>query len=330
MQQLVEGGSRRWGRLPGRPVSVNPLDEYAGIFRSMRRWRLKEWVGFTLVHPELYSSLIVQDAAYLASSQIYTAESGVLTEHSRNAAGGSLRPPEVLLAGGHVEVRKPGYLISYDFSSDSHTIKIEVDGSATAATIRGTLILDATAESAPLTVSSHLAPPRSDARMFTYKAIFPVYGTLVVGDRTYTFDSARDLAIIDEHKSFFPYRTHWRWGTFATMTVEGPVGANFVRRPELPGEPEESCLWVPGSAEPLADICFERGADKTWNIASADGRLDVVFTPEGRKGLKHQLGLAAIDYFQMYGTYRGVLRGRRRAYDLDGVHGVCESMKARF
>jgi len=330
IERLVEGRARRWGRLPVRPRSVNPLDEYTGVFRSMRGWRLKQWVGFTLIHPELHASMIIQDAAYLASSQIYTAEAGVLTQHARNAAGGSLRPPEVLLDGGQVAVRKPGYVLTYDFAADSHTIKIEIDESADAAAIRGTLILDVTSASAPLVVSAHLPPPHSDAKMFTYKAILPVYGTLTVGERSYSFDAARDLAIIDEHKSFFPYRTRWLWGTFAMLTDDGPVGANLCSRAELPGEPEECCLWTPGAAEPLADVSFDPRPDGTWAIASTDGRIEVTFTPKGRKLVKHQLGLASIDYFQLYGSYRGVLRGQRRAYDITDVPGVCESMKARF
>jgi len=309
---------------------VNPLDEYSGIFRSMRGWRLKEWVGFTLVHPELHASMIIQDAAYLASSEIYTAEAGVLTQHARNAAGGSLRPPEVLLDGGQVAVRKPGYVLSYDFTPDVITIEIDIAQAKGAAPIRGALRLDPAAASAPLSVSSHLPPPRSDAKLYTHKALFPASGTLTVGDRTYTFAPDRDLAVIDEHKSFFPYRTRWLWGTFAMLTADGPVGANLCSRAELPGEPEECCLWTPGAAEPLADVSFGPLPDGSWAISSTDGRAEVTFTPRGRKVVKHQLGLASIDYFQLYGTYRGVLRGQRRTYDITDVPGVCESMKTRF
>jgi hypothetical protein len=65
-------------------------------------------------------------------------------------------------------------------------------------------------------------------------------------------------------------------------------------------------------------------------VTSKDGRLDVTFEPEGRKGVKHQLGLFAIDYFQMYGHYRGIIRGADGDHAIDGVHGVCETMRARL
>ena len=60
--QLVTDGSRQHGRLPQRPAVVNPLDEFGGLRRLVRRTRLKEWIGFALVHPEVWASMIVQDA----------------------------------------------------------------------------------------------------------------------------------------------------------------------------------------------------------------------------------------------------------------------------
>jgi hypothetical protein len=173
--------------------------------------------------------------------------------------------------------------------------------------------------------------------MYTHKVLYPVSGTLRFGDTSVTFSPERDLAVLDEHRSLLPYRTRWVWGTFATPTEDGLVGANFVKRPEEPGQPEESCLWMPGSpgsCEALSDIRFTKQAgDSTapWRIASADGRLDVVFTPEGRKSVKRRLGVVAIDYFQMFGRYAGTVRGEDgTVIVVKDVHGVCESMDARM
>jgi hypothetical protein len=331
--RLVVAGTRRYGRLPARPSVVDPLAEYQGLARARRRLRLKEWVGFTLLHPEVFSSLILQDAHYLASSEIYVYDraSGALHQHTANARGGSLNLPHNLM-NNSCAIDRPGHHISYDFSEETgrHHIKVDVAGTSRAPAIAGELTLDAAAASVPLSVSSRLP----GGQMYTHKAVYPVSGTLKFGDTSVVFSPERDLAVLDEHRSLLPYRTRWVWGTFAMPAADGPVGANFVKRPELPGEPEESCLWVPDACEALADVSFHKQAgDSTapWLITSADGRLDVVFTPEGRKSVRHHLGVLAIDYFQMFGRYAGTVRAEDgTVVVVKDVHGVCESMDARM
>lgn len=329
---LVEGGVRHYGRFASRPSTVNPNDEFRGISRALRGLRLKEWVGFTLLHPDWYSSLIMQDAQYLASSEIYAYDRAdkALHQHASNQVGGSFALPANLFGSKCVFERR-GYQIAYDFSRErtQHTLQFDIAGTSSTPAFQGKLVLDAGQASLPLSVSSRIP----GGRMYTHKAIFPVEGVLRVGNKEITFDGTRDLAILDEHKSFLPYRTNWLWGTFAMHTSDGLAGANFAARPAIPGQEEESGIWTPGACEPLADITFEPESTDPlapWHIASRDGRLDVVFEPEGRKQVQHQLGIVAIDYFQMYGRYQGTLRGAESTYQVAGVHGVCESMRARL
>jgi hypothetical protein len=334
---LVEGGARRYGRFSARPAQVNPLDEFSGGVRALRRLRLKEWIGFTLIHPDWYSSVIMQDAHYLASSEIYAYERarGRLHQHAANARGGSLALPADL-SGSRRAFRRPGYQLEYEFAPGYaaelpglHHLRVDIAATRAAPAFRGELELDSGHASAPLSVSSRLP----GGRMYTHKAIFPAEGALHIGDAEITFVRERDLAILDEHKSLLPYRTSWLWGTFAVPSGGGLAGANFASRATAPGHEEESCIWTPGACEPLADIAFEpmsAGPLSPWRIRSADLRLDVVFEPEGRKEVRHQLGIFAVDYFQLFGQYRGTVRGVDRSYPIDAVHGVCESMRARL
>lgn len=137
---LVDGGTRRYGRLQTRPANLNPLDEFTGLTRALRRLRLKEWIGFTLVHPGWFSSLIMQDANYLASSEIYACEraTGALHQHAANARGGSLRLPAAL-PGGNPVFRRPGYRLEYEFSAGGapHRLRIDITATATAPAFRG-------------------------------------------------------------------------------------------------------------------------------------------------------------------------------------------------
>lgn len=332
--RLVNGGTRRYGRLAARPDHVNPLDEFRGAGRLFRRLRLKEWIGFTLLHPDSFCSLIMQDANYLASSEIYIAGSNgvpALRQHAANARGGSLRLPAAL-PGSRVTFRKPGYLMEFEFSdSDApHRIRFDIEPTDSAPWFTGELELHHQEASAPLSVS-HKMP---GGRLYTHKTLFPVSGQMRPGDGVIDFDPDRDLAILDEHKSLLPYRSRWLWGTFGLRAAGAPAGANFCARPALPGEEEESGLWVPGACEPLADVAFTprpAGRMAEWRVTSADGRLDATFTPQGRKDVRHQLGLFEIDYYQLFGTYRGTMRSLDgTAYPVEDAHGVLESMRARL
>lgn len=330
---LVEDSVRHYGRFAARPANVNPLDEFTGLRRTVQRLRLKEWVGFTLVHPDMFSSLIMQDAQYLASSEIYASlHSGeALFQHAANASGGSLRLPAEM-AGSHCAFERGGYRLEYEFAGKPdglHRVRFDIATTRTAPAFRGELELDASQASAPLSVSSRLP----GGRLYTHKAIFPAEGVVRVGDDEVAFDGSRDLAILDEHKSQLPYRTSWLWGTFAQRVGGEITGANFASRPSVAGQEEESCIWTPGGCDRLAGIEFtQQGADRgsPWHIRSRDGRLDVTFEPAGRKQVQHQFGIFAIDYFQLFGRYRGTLRGADRDHQVDGVHGVCERMQARL
>jgi len=324
---LVVDGERRWGRFGRRPARVNPLDSPSRVPRALRRLRLKEWVGFTLLHPELSSSMILQDAHYLASAEIYVRDSAGLVEHARTARGGSLRLAQELF-GTSPSIVAPGYRIAYAWATapaGTHRVTAAIAAAGRQPAIAVDLELDGAQASAPLSVSS----PLPGGAMYTHKVVYPAAGTVRVGDRVHRFDPDRDLAVLDEHRTFLPYRTRWVWGTFAGRAAGGILGANFAERPVVPGTEEESCLWLDGDVEPLADISFTPSAYdplRPWTVASADGRLEVTFTPEARKAVKHQLVLADIDYWQLVGTYAGTVAGRT----VPGHRGVLESMRARL
>lgn len=331
ISHLVSDGVRPWGRLEQRPVTVNPLDAYAGARRRLRSLRLKEWLGWTLVHPEISCSMILQDAHYLASSELYVRElaSGRLTQHSRNLRGGTLHLPEKLY-GSAPAADATGYRMRYAFGEpeDTHTVDVSIAGTPAQAPVAIHLELDGSRATAPLSVSQPLG---GDAAMYTHKLAYPVSGEVTVGDATYAFDADRDLALLDEHKSFLPRRTSWLWGTCGTIAADGIVAANLCQRAAEPGTSGESCLWLPVDGTPAClgvdePVFTPTSTDPLapWRVRTTDGKADLVFTPEGRKDVKHQLVLVSIDYFQLVGTYAGTVAGR----ELAGVRGVLESMKA--
>lgn len=147
----------------------------------------------------------------------------------------------------------------------------------------------------------------------------------------------RDTNPVDAHRGLSRLWREFRlkeWVGFAAAMAGGVVGSNFVDRPEFSDDDDESSNWVPGAVEPLAGVQFDFGsADprSTARVHDRDGRLDVTFTPAGRKAVKVNLVAAAIDYWQLAGIYRGTVTSLSgESYSFDNVPGVLERMKTRF
>ncbi|MDR1118647.1 MAG: DUF2804 domain-containing protein [Bifidobacteriaceae bacterium] len=326
---VVEGGRRHWGRFLATPSNANTAAAFTGLRGAFEAFRTKEWAGFTVTHREFFSSMIIQDAKYLLSSEwyLYDIASGTLAQHAANLRAGAARLPADLLRS-KVGFEAKGYNIRYEFGADQVAVRLDLAETNEAPTVLGEMILDAAKAAPPLVVSTKIP----GGSIYTNKIVYPAAGQISVGDRKYTFDPAVDFAMLDEHKSRLPYRARWIWGTFALPVDGGFAGANFARRPSTPGYPEESCIWTPDAAEPLADVSFTRHGKKPlaeWEMKSADGRLDVTFSPIGDKGVDQQLVLAEIHYRQMYGLYSGRLRGENGTWEFADVHGVCETMDMR-
>lgn len=327
--KLVEDTTRRWGRFNTTPMA-NPLDEFTGLKRLFEFFRTKEWVGFTISHPEFHCAMIIQDAKYLMSGElhIYDRATGEQNEYEGTGVGGRDKlTSDLLHASPRFQSR--GFYLGYDFTDSNVKVSINMAAKGKTKACKAELLLDAAGSSHPLVVSAKLP---NGGSMYTNKIIYPAGGYLQVGEKRYELDPRRDLMILDEHKSHLPYHTQWTWGTFAFPADGNFAGANFAARPQFAHQEEESGIWTPDEVEPLADITFNRQGDAAlspWHIYSADGRLDVTFTPEGIKEVKRNLGLAAIDYYQLCGRYKGTIRGANKTWTFEDIHGLCEQMDMR-
>lgn len=324
---LVEDSTRYLGRFLTTPLA-NPADQFSGPRRAYERFRTKEWVGFTLIHHEMAGSMIIQDAKYLTTGELYIYDraNDTLNQYAAHKLLSKGHLPADLLHSRCTFVAS-GFRLGYDFTESSVTVFFDAPASDSAPKIVGHLMLDTAHASAPLVVSAALP----GGAMYTNKIVYPASGVIVCGDRRYNFDPSRDFAILDEHKSHLPYHADWTWGTFAMPVDAGIVGANFAARPALPDQEEESCLWTPSGARPLRDITFSRDGDSApWRAVSADGRLDVVFESQGHKDDHLNLGLLSLEYSQWFGHYNGQVSDDGQMWRVENVPGVCEIMHAKL
>ena len=96
----------------------------------------------------------------------------------------------------------------------------------------------------------------------------------------------------------------------------------------------ENCFWVDGALHKVDTVAFaydRRDLMRPWQLRSADGRVDLTFTPEGQHAERVNAWVVATDFHQLFGRYRGRLTtAAGAAVPIDGLLGYAESHYARW
>jgi hypothetical protein len=247
----------------------------------------------------------------------------------------SVRIAKDLFAGEcRFDCRRFSVRIENRLGDGEHRIRLDIEASGNRPAVIGDLVLhEDVAVRQPLVVVLPVEPQRP---MYTHKSVCPVSGTVTVGDLRHELDPARDLALLDVQKTYYPYRTFWRWATFAGRDAFGRLLAiNLVHNVIEDDERfNENALWVDGILHPLsaARFAFDRNdLSRPWRLRTTDGRVDLVFTPVGRREGRVNAGVVMSDYKECFGRFDGtVTDAEGNTYPVDGLRGVAEDHEARF
>lgn len=153
-----------------------------------------------------------------------------------------------------------------------------------------------------------------------------VSGQLVVSGQKHTLDGA--IGCLDSSNGLLARDTAWRWACAHGQGVgfnlqDGYFGNN------------ENVLWLDGQLIVLGRAYFEFDAAqplKPWRVYTADGLLDLIFTPEGARQEDRNLLIAASHYVQPVGTFSGWVKASAQAEPrpVEALLGVTEDHRSRW
>ncbi len=341
-RMVTKGRVTAWGmfRDPFRDENLLDLDLRIGglrVPRPLRRFRLKEWQHVAVVADDLMMAFALVDAHYVANAFCWTAspDGSDFVEHHREAPAFSIEIARDLF-GGNCRFDAGGFSARFEnrLGERAHRMRLDVRGSGERPAVSADLVLheDTTAHQ-PLVVVLPVAPERP---MYTHKSVCPISGTVTVGRRRHQLDPARDLALLDVQKTYYPYHTFWRWATFAGRDATGRLLAiNLVHNLIQDDERyNENVLWVDGVLHPLSAARFEfdpRDLARPWRIRTTDGRVDLTFSPVGRREGRINAIAVLSDYKECFGRFDGsVVDADGNVIRVEGLHGVAEDHRARF
>ena len=142
------------------------------------------------------------------------------------------------------------------------------------------------------------------------------------------------MAIIDDHRGYYPKRAHYDWvSTMGYGTANGKrqrFGFNLTRNQSIDQDDfNENVLWLEGTSERLAPVFFEHLDYDHWHIFDEFGTIDLDYQVHDRNLVKFNLGIAKSDYSITFGTLQGFLTGEDGTkYEVDDIaFGEDRSMK---
>ena len=334
--RLVENGRQRLGRFHGPPVQANLIDaSYLGLPRALRRWRLKEWQAIQIATPDLFVNAALFDAKLIQLLQvkIYDRARGQKHLHERQLRPGAFRVADQLVDSSTAYRDRRG-LLRFDNRFGAGRIEVEIDlqASRRCPRIAGRLAIH-TDRGASQIVS---LPLSGEVGMYSHKGMFPVEGELVVGDDTHRLTARDALALLDDHKGYYPYVMRWDWVTSAIHDGRGrALGFNLTRNQcRDPETFNENCAWIDDRIGRLPAVTFERDrpgqADECWRIRDRDGRVDLRFDPTVPGDVRLNALVIESRYRGPFGRFSGRLEAEGlEAIDVEGWFGMGEEFWLR-
>lgn len=174
-----------------------------------------------------------------------------------------------------------------------------------------------------------LAPPSivsipfgKNRPLYTEKAIFTAEGSVSFNGETFTTD-ANTVAIIDDHRGYYPRTMHYDWITFMGKDkFHQYLGLNLTRNQSLDQvKYNENLLWRKETFSVLPPVIFrktgniatfrnEKETPVTWRIQDDYGMVNLEVTMQSVFHLHKHVGfkVLTIDYDIFYGVLKGFIR----------------------
>ncbi len=340
-ERIVDNGRMKFGTFKTPVENPDFLSvKMPGLsrFGFIKKTRFKQWVGWGISHPEWYGCIFMLDAGITRAANFYSRNlvTGEKFKYSRISGKPFFEDAPDLIKGTY-SCNKKGFNlgIESDLASGGHRIKVSCAPEKNAPALEADLFFhEDLSRLQPLVVS---LPLRSGHSIYTHKAPCPASGAVKVGDTVITLDPKRDIAILDEHRSFLPYVTKWRWTTCAGFDSQGRLVAVNLGIHDTISDNEkwnENCIWVDGKISYLGVPDFEfnmKNPIEPWRIVERNGRADLTFTPVGVQPENNNFLIIKMRYSQPYGRFSGfVIDDDGNKHVFNDFFGVAEFMDARF
>lgn len=171
--------------------------------------------------------------------------------------------------------------------------------------------------------------------LYSQKDLFKVTGYVEFNGVRYEADE-ESTAIIDDHRGYYPYVSHYDWvTTMGKKEINGEkkyFGFNLTRNQSInQTDYNENLIWFEGETSRLTPVRFEHIEYNKWHIRDVYGMVDIIFDIGDRFLMRVPAGVIDINYHITFGELSGyVCDEEGNKYILDGMAGIGEDKSLRF
>ena len=302
-----------------------------------KKFRLKEWQHFGIITPTYYFGMVIFDAKFMGVSFFYAYDriANKRFEHGAQLPGKAARVAGQVY-NDSCEFKKKGYRLYFEnqLKEGFHKVIIEIDGKKDLPAVKGEIkIFEDLNTIEPLV---QVSPVTQFRPFYTHKVAAPAEGSIKLGAEEIVIDRKRDIALLDEQKTYYPYSSFWKWSTAAGYNENGELLAFNLCQNMITDDEDynENCMWVDGKIYCLKAARFKfdtKDLMHPWEMKTTDGCMDLVFTPSGERAEKISVGLIESNFHQPFGLYNGRFKDENiLIYPITNFFGLAEHHVSRY
>jgi hypothetical protein len=272
---LMQDGQPLFGRWPKPPKQINRADfDHLTPFgqpasRLRRHLGFKQFRFVSINSPDVMIGLAMVDLAWAGHGFLY------LYDHR---AGRRLSVQNTRPLAYHTRLNPSPYYGTSDFRSKPLTL--EINQRQAKRRVRAwqhrRLCLDVTIDQRACQPLALCSPTGATGWTYTQKAtVMPMVGMLDWGGYQFDLGTPEWSAATDDSCGVLRYVTAWHWLSLSTVLADGRrLGLNLATGVN-DGFGTENTLWLDGQPLELPPVLFKRIDAETWQIYSADGRVNL-------------------------------------------------------
>ncbi|RPH51002.1 MAG: DUF2804 domain-containing protein [Desulfobacteraceae bacterium] len=169
---------------------------------------------------------------------------------------------------------------------------------------------------------------------YTHKeAGIPARGFISHDGKRWEISEIKSSGVLDYTLGYLARTTFWNWASGGGFDVSGKrIGFNLVQGVNETGF-TENVFWINGRMV-KTDVVDFKYSDldllKSWEINSNDGRVNLLFYPEGERASDINIGLIASRFHQPFGRFEGRLTDGKESWQLKNAAGFAEEHYAKW